>query len=215
MGESSKKSGSDHSIDNTPSTALPPEKSGFITSDLPELDEEWIQHAEEVALSNVATDMVRLHKRLMQLHYGQDKRETRKRSRQKNKKRDLSIPSSIDAAGLESRLKHVLEDEHIFLRDELTLANLAHEIGIEPHHLSRFLNIHLHTTFHDLVNSYRVNETKAMLVNNPDTSILEIAFATGFNSKASFNRIFKKMTGSTPKQFRSKTINAGPGRSQF
>jgi AraC-like DNA-binding protein len=62
--------------------------------------------------------------------------------------------------------------------------------------------LQLDTTFHNLVNSYRVNNAATRLISYPESSILDIAFASGFNSKASFNRLFKKTTGSTPKQYR-------------
>jgi AraC-like DNA-binding protein len=55
-----------------------------------------------------------------------------------------------------------------------------------------------------LINSYRVNEAKALLINEPQDTILDIAYAAGFNSKASFNRIFKKVTGMTPSEYRLK-----------
>ena len=174
----------------------------ICTSDLPELDEEWIQLTEEAELSNVAAEMVRRHKFLLQLHYGRADNKSRMLPRQPARKRQPDMPSAINPKDLEARLKDKLKDEQVFLRDELTLAALAHELEVEPHHLSRFLNIYLNTTFHDLVNTFRVGFAKTMLVSDPESTILDIAFASGFNSKASFNRIFKKMTGSTPKQYR-------------
>ncbi len=184
------------------SSPIPPDNAGFTASDLPELDKEWVQLAEELSLTNVATGMVRRHKMLMRLYCGQGNNIPASRKRPQNIKRKPTIPSIINTNDLEGQLKHLFEEEQIFLRDELTLSFLAHEIGIEPHHLSRFLNIHLHTTFHNLVNSYRVNNAATMLISYPESSILDIAFASGFNSKASFNRIFKKTTGSIPKQYR-------------
>jgi AraC-like DNA-binding protein len=186
------------------------EETTICASDLPELDEEWIQLAEEVALSNVATDMVRRHKLLLQLHYGKGDNKSRPRPRHHTRKRQPNMPSAINPKDLEVRLKDKLQDEQIFLRNELTLSALAHELGVEPHHLSRFLNIYLNTTFHDLVNTFRVGFAKTMLISDPESTILDIAFASGFNSKASFNRIFKKMTGSTPKQYRQNGIGLYP-----
>jgi AraC-like DNA-binding protein len=188
-------------------SAIPHDDTGFAASELPELDKEWVQLAEELSLTNVATGMVKRHKMLMRLYYGQGNNKPTSRKRPQNLKRTLTIPSIINLDDLEGQLKHLFKEEQIFLRDELTLSILAHEIGIEPHHLSRFLNIHLHTTFHNLVNKYRVNNAATMLFNNPKISVLDIAFASGFNSKASFNRIFKKTTGSTPKQYRH-TMNS-------
>jgi transcriptional regulator GlxA family with amidase domain len=187
------------------SSSMLPDDAGFTTNDLPELDKEWVQLAEELSLTNVATGMVKRHKLLMRMYYGQENHKPISRKRPQSIKRKLSIPSLINPDNLKGQLKHLFEEEQIFLRDELTISNLAHEIGIEPHHLSRFLNIYLHTTFHNLVNTYRVNNAATMLISYPKISIIDIAFASGFNSKASFNRIFKKTTGSTPRQYRHAT----------
>jgi AraC-like DNA-binding protein len=68
----------------------------------------------------------------------------------------------------------------------------------------------LHTTFHNFVNSYRVNYAATMLISDPKISILNIAFASDFNSKARFNRIIKKTTCSTPKQYRHTMDSSHP-----
>lgn len=112
------------------------------------------------------------------------------------------LTSSIDPDGLKNLLFQKLEDEQLYLREELTLAMLAHELSVEPHQLTRFLNHYLHTSFHSLINAYRINAAKYRLIHHePDETILDIAFDVGFNSKASFNRAFKKETGMTPTQY--------------
>jgi AraC-like DNA-binding protein len=184
------------------SPSITPDDAGITSRVLPELDKEWVQLAEELSLTNVATGMVKRHKQLIRLYYDQGKNIPPLRKRPQKIQRKLTIPSMINTEDLKGQLKHLFEEEQIYLRNELTLSNLAYEIAIEPHHLSRFLNIHLHTTFHNLVNAYRVNNAATMLISNLNVSILDIAFASGFNSKASFNRIFKKTTGSTPKHYR-------------
>ncbi len=53
---------------------------------------------------------------------------------------------------------------------------------------------------------FRINEAKAKLTKHQaDTStMLGLAFDCGFNSKATFNRAFKKFTGVSPKEFQEK-----------
>lgn len=112
------------------------------------------------------------------------------------------LTSSIDPDGLKNLLFQKLEDEQLYLREELTLAMLAHELSVEPHQLTRFLNHYLHTSFHSLINAYRINAAKHRLIHHePNETILDIAFDVGFNSKASFNRAFKKETSMTPTQY--------------
>ena len=114
------------------------------------------------------------------------------------------LTSSIDPQRLKEQLFQKIEEEQLYLLEDLTLAGLAYELDIEPYQLTRFLNHHLHTTFHDLINAYRVNAAKERLMSAPSETILDIAFAVGFNSKASFNRVFKKATGTTPSKFRQR-----------
>lgn len=91
-----------------------------------------------------------------------------------------------------------------YLNSNLTLPQLASEIGISAHILSQLLNEHYKLNFFDFINQYRVQEFKES-INKPEFknfSLLGIAFECGFNSKSAFNRIFKKTTGFTPSQFK-------------
>jgi YesN/AraC family two-component response regulator len=83
---------------------------------------------------------------------------------------------------------------------ELTLYSLSKQFEIHPNHLSQLINQNCNQNFFDFVNEQRVNDVKEMLLANQysNLSLLGIAFETGFNSKASFNRAFKKFTGMTP-----------------
>ena len=182
-------------------------------NDLPQFDIEQTYLLEELALSMLANDIIKKSNQIYRLHYNLTKPEP---SQGLPAKKDLlRMPSSIDSLELEGQITRKLADERVYLNEELSLSTLAHELQVEPHQLSRFLNIHLHTTFTALINSYRVNEAKALLINEPEDTILDIAFAAGFNSKASFNRIFKKVTGMTPSEYRLKMRGSnvrGPDR---
>ena len=104
------------------------------------------------------------------------------------------------------RLQHHMTEEKPFLDSELTLGTLATELNVHPDHLSQAINAELSINFYDFVNGYRVEEAKERLQDpaNQQFSILGIALDSGFNSKSSFNRIFKKNTGLTPSQFLKK-----------
>ena len=64
--------------------------------------------------------------------------------------------------------------------------------------------------FFDFVNRYRIEEAKKLLANPADKKItvLEVLYEVGFNSKSSFNTLFKKHTGLTPSEFKKKNMNA-------
>ncbi len=186
-----------------------PQMNPFWDLDLPEQEDHRAAFMEERTMYQQATDMIRKSHRLFQLHRMFTSPVSL--SKIEPKKRNKLLVSTIDPEDLKEKLHRMMEMERVYLNEELTISSLAHGLCIEPHQLSRFLNIHLRTTFTDLVNSYRVREAKTMLKDDPDGSILDIAFNAGFNSKASFNRIFKRVTGVTPSEFRMK-IKSGDER---
>ena len=75
-------------------------------------------------------------------------------------------------------------------------------MGTNEQTISRLINSHFKKSFTDLVNHYRVEEAKQRLLSE-ETAITVIAFEVGFNSIASFNRVFKEKVGSSPSEFRS------------
>lgn len=101
----------------------------------------------------------------------------------------------------------LLETEKIYLNPELTLDIMTERTGLFPsQRLSQTISKHGKTNFNGLINRYRIEEMKQALLdrNLREKSILEIAFQSGFNSKATFNRVFKQSTGISPGEFRSK-----------
>jgi len=86
---------------------------------------------------------------------------------------------------------------------DLTAPVLARHLATNTTYLSRALNDGLGQNFNEFVNRLRVQSVQAELA-NPDQlrDVLAIALDAGFNSKASFNRVFKRFTGETPTEFR-------------
>ncbi len=103
-----------------------------------------------------------------------------------------------------SKIRHFMAAEKPYLDADLTLPELANRLDIPSHHLSRVINEHFGINFFDFINQYRIEEVKAR-IDNPEyrnLSLLGIAFDSGFNTKSAFNRVFKKMTGFTPSEYR-------------
>lgn len=102
------------------------------------------------------------------------------------------------------RLLDFMKDEKPYLDPELTIARLADLLGTGPERLSAILNGRLNKNFFDFVNHYRVEEYKKQVLDpsNSKLSLLGIAWDCGFNSKATFNRVFKQLTGKTPGEYR-------------
>ncbi len=98
-----------------------------------------------------------------------------------------------------------MENEKPFTDGDLNIQKLAEKLSIPANHLSQTINEKLGQTFSDFVNSYRVEAAKQKLVDPAFShlSVLGIAEAVGFNSKSSFNSVFKKHTKMTPSEFRN------------
>lgn len=103
-------------------------------------------------------------------------------------------------------LQDYFSREKPYLNGKLSLNEVAQHLNISVNHLSQVINEQMGMTFFDFVNSYRVEEVKSIL-SKPDSknfTLLGIAYDSGFNSKSSFNSIFKKFTGQTPSQYAAK-----------
>jgi AraC-like DNA-binding protein len=104
---------------------------------------------------------------------------------------------------LKNKLLHLMQTEKVYLNNELSLPQLAHEMSISTHELSYLLNEGFGMNFFQYVNKYRVEEAKQLMLSEKyrHLNILGIAFSAGFNSKTTFNTTFKKETGLAPSQF--------------
>ena len=94
----------------------------------------------------------------------------------------------------------MLQDK-LYLEPELSLSDLAVKLKTNTSVLSAAINSNFGKNFNDFVNEYRVEEFKKQikLPENQHYTLLAVAFDCGFNSKATFNRAFKKFTGQAPK----------------
>jgi AraC-like DNA-binding protein len=127
----------------------------------------------------------------------------RAKARQLDKKYSLS-KDRVDE--IKKSLFFVFEVEKIYRNDILSLNVLAERLGIPSHQLSWIINNKVGKTFSDFLNHYRIEEVKKRLVSyqDRDKTILEIAFSAGFNTKSSFNKTFKMLTGKTPRDYRAR-----------
>ena len=101
------------------------------------------------------------------------------------------------------RIKSGMDNQKLYLNPTLTLSEFAKELKLNPKMVSQQINTGLSKSFNDFVNEYRVEEVKLRL-NSLDLerlTILGIAYESGFNSKTTFNRIFKDFTGVAPREF--------------
>lgn len=103
------------------------------------------------------------------------------------------------------KLSSAIESDKLYRNPELSLSDLSRSVEVSERLISNAINQELGKNFFQLINEYRVEEVKERLKDpkNDHLKILSLAFDAGFNSKASFNRVFKAYTGQTPKDYKS------------
>lgn len=116
----------------------------------------------------------------------------------------LQVPDQ-KADLIKNELVLLMETQLLFERPDLTLNEVAKKLGTNTVVLSRVVNQQFELNFNDYINQYRVNAVikRIGLPEFKNQTLLAIAFDAGFNSKATFNRAFKKFTDKNPKEFLS------------
>ncbi|WGD34227.1 helix-turn-helix domain-containing protein [Olleya sp. YS] len=106
-------------------------------------------------------------------------------------------------------IKQFMETEKPYLNPDLNLSDLAKQVDLTRAQLSEIINSAFNKNFNDFVNNYRVEAFKDMLKagKQKQLSLLGIAQECGFNSKATFNRVFKKLTNHSPTQYLQSQID--------
>jgi len=117
-------------------------------------------------------------------------------------------PQKID--DIVNNIIMLMEKQKLYAETELTLKQLSDKLQLPSYQVSQAINEGMRKNFYDLINGYRVEEAKRLLQDpkNENYTILSVGFEAGFNSKTTFNTVFKKFTGFTPTEFREKRKDA-------
>lgn len=111
---------------------------------------------------------------------------------------DSELKNAVNA------LQTLMQTEKLYLHETLSLRTLASRLQMDPNLVSYVLNNNLGKSFYDFVNEYRIEDVKRKMADPAygHLKIVEIAYECGFNSKATFNRVFKKLTGKSPTEYK-------------
>lgn len=114
-----------------------------------------------------------------------------------------TAPLNRDEEAFVHKLLAHMKNSKPFLNPDITLARLSEEIGVSPEYLSGVINGRLNMNFFDFVNHHRIEEFKTLCrePKNHNLTLISLAYDCGFNSKATFNRVFKKSVGITPSEY--------------
>ncbi|MDF1697941.1 MAG: helix-turn-helix domain-containing protein [Saprospiraceae bacterium] len=138
---------------------------------------------------------------LLQSSLGKTRIETTKIKDKKIEKEVEIDPQLLD------KIQSKMEENKYFLNPSLTLNVFANDLNESSRKVSSHINHGIGKTFIDFVNEYRVNEFKSKIDEGKlaHLTLTGIAFECGFNSKATFNRVFKNISGQSPSSYLKET----------
>ena len=118
--------------------------------------------------------------------------------------------ASGEVIAWKDRLQELMAEEKPYLDPSLQLPELAGKLGLTVHQLSQVINDGFGRNFREFINSLRIEEAKRLLTDprSREYKLLTVAFESGFNSKATFNQVFRKLTGTTPSEYRERNAAA-------
>jgi len=113
-----------------------------------------------------------------------------------------SLPDQLKQKG--AWLKHEVKLKRYYEDPDLSLGSLAAKLDLHPHELSRIINTVFKKSFNDFINEYRVRDVAGKMQDPAydRITLLGMAFDAGFNSKATFIRAFKQLTGKNPAEYK-------------
>ena len=106
------------------------------------------------------------------------------------------------------KIEKIINEKQLYNNPKLTLVDVANQLETNPKTISTTINSGFHKNFNDFINDYRIEAVKEKIKHGEHTksTLLGIALDCGFNSKATFNRAFKKSTSLSPKEYINKLV---------
>lgn len=159
-----------------------------------EMMNELLDDAEEEALKRIQEKIGE------NLHIDQFRSEEKTKDTPMITKRILNaVSESWEEDSLMGRFQHLMIDEQAFLQPRLSLDDVAEQLNSNKTYISKLVNNSYNLGFPELINTLRIDYAEQYIINHREAKQEEIATSCGFLSASSFNTIFKKVTGMTPK----------------
>lgn len=124
-------------------------------------------------------------------------------TKDKPKEKEATVATEVSPEAI-ARIRNTMEKHQLYLKQNLNIEDFARQVGIHYRDVSSIINSQFNTNFFEFVNEYRVTRAKQMLLDPQyaEMTILDILLESGFNSKSSFHRFFKRYTGMSAAEFR-------------
>ena len=119
---------------------------------------------------------------------------------------------SVVTTQVRTKLNGLLDYIHSSFNCPVTREELAEKAGLSPDYLSRMFKAHTGLKINDYLSEVRIREACRLLRENRDDKIIDIAFAVGFESLATFNRSFMKIMKLPPTEYRQRVFSAELGQ---
>ncbi|SNZ01498.1 helix-turn-helix domain-containing protein [Flagellimonas pacifica] len=113
-----------------------------------------------------------------------------------------------EASEIKEKIKRAFEHDKLYKNNVIGLNDLSEHIAEDRYKVSQVINEYLQKNFYSLLNHYRIQEAKHLLISQPFLSVKAIMYEVGFNSKTSFYSAFKKETGLSPNDYRNLSMYA-------
>lgn len=108
-----------------------------------------------------------------------------------------------DYQAIFEELEKLITKQQWYLKPRVSLLELSEFTGLPTRDISRAINLTAKQSFNEYINRFRVDHVCQLIQRHPKRSITDVFHEAGFSSKATFNKVFKEYTGSTPTEFKS------------
>lgn len=114
------------------------------------------------------------------------------------------------------KILHLIEEEQLYQNPTLTLQDMATALGTNSKQVSYLINQGFDMNFNDFINHYRIEAVQKQFEQgaHKQYTVLSIALNCGFNSKTTFNRVFKRNTSLTPQQYLAQLKNSSSDQTE-
>jgi len=111
-------------------------------------------------------------------------------------------PENIRLALVRSDIQAYIESHYM---EELSMKNVAHAMNYSDAYFCKLFKQCFHVNFSAYLNEYRIDRAKTM-IGNPRVNVKDVGLACGFTDSNYFSRVFKRITGLTPTEYRISTM---------
>ncbi len=106
-----------------------------------------------------------------------------------------------NASRLMEQIHQAMVEQKLYLNNDLKLTDVATLLDTTPRNIAEYIRECENCSFTQLVNNYRIEHAKRLLVEQPDKKLMNVAIESGFANETSFFRTFKSVTGMTPREW--------------